>query len=60
MFFKDLKVVQGSASGSAAGGGEGMVRGQEEWGLIMKFWSQVLKRADEGWKGSGDIYEVVR
>jgi pimeloyl-ACP methyl ester carboxylesterase len=39
---------------------EGMLTGQDEWRQVMKFWSEVLGRGDEGWKGSGEVYEVVR
>lgn len=37
-----------------------MPRGEDEWRGIMRFWSEVLGRADEGWKGEGEVYEVVR
>ncbi|WVR09452.1 hypothetical protein IAU60_006519 [Kwoniella sp. DSM 27419] len=52
--FKAVQVVQ------ASGTGESMPRGKEEWWGIMKFWGQVLGRKDEGWKGDGEVYEVVR
>jgi hypothetical protein len=42
-----------------AGEDEGMLTGQEEWMSVMKFWSQVLGKAQEGWKGGGEVYEVV-
>ncbi|OCF39108.1 hypothetical protein I317_07091 [Kwoniella heveanensis CBS 569] len=54
--FREVAVIQGSA----AGAGEGMPRGRDEWFGIMKFWAQVLARKDEGWKGQGEVYEVVR
>ncbi len=43
-----------------AGEDEGMLTGQEEWMPVMKFWSQVLGRADESWKGGEEVYEVIR
>lgn len=42
-----------------------MPRGEEEWGLVMRFWSRVLARGDEGeWMRKaggkrGEVYEVV-
>jgi hypothetical protein len=50
--FKKVEVVQ------ASGGGEEMPKGKQEWEGIMRFWGEVLKR-DEGWKGEGEVYEVV-
>ncbi|WVF67496.1 hypothetical protein IAT40_002252 [Kwoniella sp. CBS 6097] len=60
--FREVTVIQGVASGGGGGGGgdEGMPRGREEWFGIMKFWGQVLARKDQGWKGQGEVYEVVR
>ncbi|WVQ95130.1 hypothetical protein IAU59_002224 [Kwoniella sp. CBS 9459] len=60
--FRAVNVIQGESarSGGDGGGGEGMPRGREEWFGIMKFWGQVLARKDEGWKGQGEVYEVVR
>lgn len=52
--FREVEVVHG---GQAAG--EGMPRGKEEWRGIMAFWGRVLGK-DEGWKGDGEVYEVVR
>ena len=51
--FRDVEVVP------AKGGGEDMPRGADEWRGIIRFWGQVLGR-DEGWKGQGEVYEVVR
>ncbi|KAK6910846.1 hypothetical protein I204_03121 [Kwoniella mangroviensis CBS 8886] len=52
--YKDVEVVQ------ASGDNEQMPRNKDEWYGIMKFWGQVLGRKDEGWKGQGEVYEVVR
>ncbi|KAI9637618.1 uncharacterized protein MKK02DRAFT_36495 [Dioszegia hungarica] len=52
--FKEVEIVQGQQ-----GGGEAMPRGREEWKGIMMFWGEMLGR-DEGWKGSGEVFEVVR
>ncbi len=38
----------------------GMPTGEDEWRSVMRLWSEVLGRADEGWKGTGEVYEVVR
>ncbi|WVQ79737.1 hypothetical protein IAT38_001837 [Cryptococcus sp. DSM 104549] len=57
--YREVEVVQGG-KGSGSGKGEDMPRGKDEWWGVMKFWGQVLGRADEGWKGSGEVYEVVR
>ena len=51
--FKTVRLVNGK------GGGGDMPRGREEWEGVMKFWGEVLGR-DEGWKGTGEVYEVVR
>jgi pimeloyl-ACP methyl ester carboxylesterase len=42
------------------GKGEDMPRGKNEWEGIMKFWSKNLSRDDQGWKGVGEVYEVLR
>ncbi|ODO11101.1 hypothetical protein I350_01703 [Cryptococcus amylolentus CBS 6273] len=52
--FREVEVAHGT------GGGEGMPRGKDEWYSVMKFWGQVLGKANEGWKGEGEVYEVVR
>ncbi|WWC71392.1 uncharacterized protein I206_105347 [Kwoniella pini CBS 10737] len=41
---------------------EKMPENKEEWWEIMKFWGQILNRKsdDQGWKGSGEVYEVIR
>jgi hypothetical protein len=52
--FKEVEVVY------RKGQGEDMPRGRDEWIEIMRFWSKNLGRADEGWKGKGEVYEVVR
>jgi len=52
--FKRVEVVRGEA-----GRGEDMPRGRAEWEGIMRFWGEVLHRGDEGWKGEGEVYEVV-
>ncbi|WVW85426.1 hypothetical protein I302_107464 [Kwoniella bestiolae CBS 10118] len=54
--YKDVEVIHGSGGGGA----EAMPRNKEEWYGIMKFWGQVLGRKDEGWKGEGEVYEVIR
>ena len=51
--FKDVDVIRGE------GRGEDMPRGRAEWEGIMRFWGMHLGR-EEGWKGEGDVYEVVR
>jgi pimeloyl-ACP methyl ester carboxylesterase len=53
--FKDVEVV----NGEKGKGGEDMPRGRNEWEGIMRFWGNVLAK-DEGWKGEGEVYEVVR
>ncbi|WWD19227.1 hypothetical protein CI109_103685 [Kwoniella shandongensis] len=57
--YREVQSVQGQQQGSNANV-EAMPRGKEEWWGIMKFWGQLLGRADEGWKGQGEVYEVVR
>lgn len=52
---KELEVI----NGEKGRGGEDMPRGRVEWEGIMKFWGNVLAK-DEGWKGKGEVYEVVR
>lgn len=52
--FTTMEVAKGS------GQGEDMPRGRPEWEPIMRFWGQVLARGDEGWKGDGEVYEVVK
>ncbi|KIR54686.1 hypothetical protein I315_02567 [Cryptococcus gattii Ru294] len=56
--YREVQVVQGGGVGG--GKGEDMPRGKEEWYGVMKFWGQVLGKADEGWKGQGEVYEVVQ
>lgn len=51
--FKKVEVVE------AKGPGEGMPKGREEWEGLMRFWGEVLIRED-GWKGKGEVYEVVK
>ena len=53
--FKDVEVVRGDSKR-----GEDMPQGREEWEGIMRFWGRLLRRQDEGWKGEGEVYEVVR
>ncbi len=53
--FKEVEVVRGDV-----GRGEDMPRGRGEWEGIMRFWARLLGRADKGWKGEGEVYEVVR
>ncbi|ORY35700.1 hypothetical protein BCR39DRAFT_511584 [Naematelia encephala] len=53
--FKQVDVVVGKD-----GKGEEMPRGRGEWEGIMRFWAQVLKKDDDGWKGGGQVFEVVR
>lgn len=53
--FKDVEVIDGDKGK----GGEDMPRGRNEWEGIMRFWGKVLAK-DEGWKGEGQVYEVVR
>ena len=53
--FKDVEVI----NGEKGKGGEDMPRGRNEWEGIMRFWGKVLAK-DEGWKGEGEVYEVVR
>jgi len=53
--FKDVEVVRGEV-----GRGEDMPRGRAEWQGVMRFWGKVLSKPDEGWRGGGEVYEVVR
>lgn len=53
--FGQVEVV----NGEKGKGGEDMPRGRTEWEGIMRFWGSVLAK-DEGWKGEGQVYEVVR
>ena len=53
--FKDVEVV----NGEKGKGGEDMPRGRNEWEGVMRFWGKLLAK-DEGWKGDGEVYEVVR
>ncbi|TXT15878.1 hypothetical protein VHUM_00381 [Vanrija humicola] len=53
--FAHLEIVRGDAAR-----GQDMPRSTAEWTGIMRFWGQVLARGDEGWKGDGEVYEVVR
>ncbi len=53
--FKRVEVVRGEP-----GRGEDMPRGRNEWEGIMRFWGHVLLKPDEGWRGEGEVYEVVR
>lgn len=53
--FKEVEVVRGDSKR-----GEDMPRGRGEWEGIMRFWGRLLMRPDEGWKGEGEVYEVVR
>lgn len=51
--FKEVEIVQGQ------GAGEAMPKGRDEWKGVMGFWGKMLGK-DEGWKGSGEVFEVVR
>ena len=53
--FRDVEVVRGEE-----GRGEDMPRGRSEWEGIMRFWGKVLGKDDEGWKGGGEVFEVVK
>jgi predicted esterase len=53
--FKDVEVI----NGEKGRGGEDMPRGRTEWEGIMRFWGNILAK-DEGWKGEGEVYEVVQ
>lgn len=53
--FKEVEVIHGEKGK----GGEDMPRGRTEWEGIMRFWANVLAK-DEGWKGEGEVYEVVK
>jgi hypothetical protein len=53
--FKEVEVVQGKGDGK----GEDMPRGKAEWEGIMRFWGKILAR-EEGWKGEGEVFEVVK
>lgn len=52
--FKKVEMVYGDPKA-----GEAMPRDRKEWNGLMRFWAGVLAK-DDGWKGSGDVYEVVR
>ena len=54
--FKEVTVVQSKQER----GVEDMPRSQQEWRGIIQFWGEMLKRGVEGWKGDGEVYEVVR
>lgn len=51
--FREVEVAQGE------GKGEDMPRGRGEWEGVMRFWGMRLAR-EEGWKGEGEVYEVVK
>lgn len=53
--FKEVEVI----NGEKGKGGEDMPRGRTEWEGIMRFWGNLLAK-DEGWKGEGEVYEVVK
>lgn len=36
-----------------------MIKGMEEWGHVFRWWGKVMAKPDEGWKGDGEVYEVV-
>lgn len=52
--FATVEVVRGSGTGAD------MPRGRGEWEGIMRFWGQMLRPASSGWKGEGEVYEVVQ
>ncbi|ORX38352.1 Alpha/Beta hydrolase protein [Kockovaella imperatae] len=52
--FDHVDIIQGHV-----GRAEDMPRGQDEWTGIMKFWGGVLVKS-EGWKGGGEVFEVMR
>lgn len=52
--FSTLEVVRGE------GAGADMPRSRAEWEGVMRFWAQHLRPAGEGWKGDGEVYEVVQ
>lgn len=54
--FNEVEVVDGE---KGKRGGEEMPRGRNEWEGIMRFWGKLLMK-NEGWKGDGEVYEVVR
>lgn len=56
--FKEVTIVQ-RPPGPGPNGKEAMPSNRDDWAPIMKFWADVLSR-DEGWKGEGEVYEVVR
>jgi len=53
--FKEVEVI----NGEKGKGGEDMPRGRGEWEGIIRFWGNILSK-DEGWKGDGEVFEVVR
>ena len=53
--FKEVEVI----NGEKGKGGEDMPRGRTEWEGIMRFWGNLLAK-DVGWKGEGEVYEVVK
>ena len=40
-------------------GPDAMPKNREEWKGIMRFWGEVLVKA-EGWRGGGEVFEVIR
>ncbi|WWC90543.1 uncharacterized protein L201_005479 [Kwoniella dendrophila CBS 6074] len=54
--FKKVEFVHAPNQGNV----EAMPRNKDEWWGVMKFWGQILIRKDQGWKGSGEVYEVVQ
>lgn len=50
--FKDVKEVR------FVGGSPGMVKGEGEWRVVMKFWSEHLGRESK-MGGGGEMFEVL-
>lgn len=55
--FKEVSLV--ARPPGHGGNKEAMPSDRDDWAPIMKFWADALSR-DEGWKGEGEVYEVVR
>ena len=51
-----------SSNTAQTGSGDGMLKGQDEWIQVMRFWAANLSRDDSGamrgMGGEGEVYEV--
>ena len=52
--FKEVKEVR------FQGAGQGMLRGEGEWKVVMAFWAERLGREESRMGGGGEMYEVLQ